>query len=711
MPPKKQLKKADKAQEPAAAKSVKHHEEDRQGGWVEPTTVTVKPPEQLALTDKELETEHTRVLTAKDPVAPKNVVRFSFKERVYKLDASVEQCALHFELEGNLMHRESEDGKRILAEIDAIRIAQERAAEAEAMTVQGGEGGAAPEGGAAGVSDKKLRNQFNYSERASQTFNNPLRERPTVTEPPPSVGFNSMVTQWEVFDAFLEDIEVKSIAKDKSSQQQQKKPQAGGGEKEEEEETQKEAAKEGDIVHSAAMSKSLKVMERMVNQNTYDDIAQDFKYWDDQSDTFREGEGTLLPLWKFFTDKVRRKHVTALCWNPEYYDLFAVGYGSYDFMKQGSGVICCFSLKNPSHPEYSFTTETGVMCLDFHPQHSSLLAVGCYDGTVMIFDIRNKLNKPIFQSTVKTGKHTDPVWQVCWQEEDLAKNLNFFSISSDGRVTLWTMSKNELQFTDVMELKLAGIANSSGEEAGEETSLVGLAGGMCFDFHRTSEHLFIVGTEEGKIHKCSKAYNSQYLDTYTGHYMSVYAVKWNKFHPRVFLSASADWTVKLWDHSQKLPLMSFDLGNAVGDVAWSPFSASVFGAVTNDGKVHVFDLAENKHEPMCDQKVVRKSKLTHVVFNPKQPLLLVGDDRGGVLCLKLSPNLRKTEVVREKEKEAAAAGAGDAAVKKPPPKKRGAEAEGAGAAEAQKVLTPADKEVNKLEQLLGLGDKPQRAAN
>ena len=28
-----------------------------------------------------------------------------------------------------------------------------------------------------------------------------------------------------------------------------------------------------------------------------------------------------------------------------------------------------------------------------------------------------------------------------------------------GRVTLWTMSKNELQYTDVMELKLAGIAS------------------------------------------------------------------------------------------------------------------------------------------------------------------------------------------------------------------------------------------------------------
>jgi len=82
-------------------------------------------------------------------------------------------------------------------------------------------------------------------------------------------------------------------------------------------------------------------------------------------------------------------------------------------------------------------------------------------------------------------------------------------------------------------------------------------------------------TEEGKIHKCSKAYNSQYLDTYTGHYMSVYAVHWNKFHPRVFLSSSADWTVKIWDHTQKQPLMSFDLGNAVGDAQWSPYSSSV----------------------------------------------------------------------------------------------------------------------------------------
>lgn len=145
--------------------------------------------------------------------------------------------------------------------------------------------------------------------------------------------------------------------------------------------------------------------------------------------------------------------------------------------------------------------------------------------------------------------------------------------------------------------------------------------------------------------------------------MAVYSVKWNPFHPRVFLSCSADWTVKLWDHKVSTPIMSFDLKNAVGDVAWAPYSSTVFAAVTSDGKVHVYDLSENKREPLCEQKVVKRAHLTHVIFNQQgtlcwrwtpmitaqsypvvlvaDPIILVGDDRGGVNSLKLSPNLRK----------------------------------------------------------------------
>ena len=84
-----------------------------------------------------------------------------------------------------------------------------------------------------------------------------------------------------------------------------------------------------------------------------------------------------------------------------------------------------------------------------------------------------------------------------------------------------------------------------------------------------------------------------------------------------------------------------DLGSPVGAIAWAPYSASVFAAVTADGKVHVFDLGISKTDPICVQPVVRKGKLTHICFNADYPIIVVGDDHGCVSSLKLSPNLRK----------------------------------------------------------------------
>lgn len=45
------------------------------------------------------------------------------------------------------------------------------------------------------------KNQFNYSERAAQTFDNPYRNRGVATMPPPVSGFTATVTQWEIYDS------------------------------------------------------------------------------------------------------------------------------------------------------------------------------------------------------------------------------------------------------------------------------------------------------------------------------------------------------------------------------------------------------------------------------------------------------------------------------------------------------------------------------
>jgi len=85
----------------------------------------------------------------------------------------------------------------------------------------------------------------------------------------------------------------------------------------------------------------------------------------------------------------------------------------------------------------------------------------------------------------------------------------------------------------------------------EESIVAGLGSGTCLDFNSHHDHLFLIGTEEGRVYKCSIAYNNQFLETYESHHMAVYTVKWNPFHPKVFMTCSADWTVKIWDHTCK----------------------------------------------------------------------------------------------------------------------------------------------------------------
>ena len=157
------------------------------------------------------------------------------------------------------------------------------------------------------------------------------------------------------------------------------------------------------------------------------------------------------------------------------------------------------------------------------------------------------------------------------------------------------------------------------------------------------DHEYLVGTDAGDIARCSRAYASEYVAVHRGHAMPVYAARWNRLHPSVFLSASADWTLRVWDARAAAgagAALSFDLGAAAGDAAWAPASATLLAAVADDGRCHVFDLAASRLAPLCSQRVTRSGRPTRVAFSPRHPVLLVGDSKGNVTCLKLSPNLR-----------------------------------------------------------------------
>lgn len=619
--------------------------------WL-PPKVLLKPANQvLGLSEKELDEDLTRILNANNPLAPQNIARFNNKEACFKASPMVDHHVFHFEYEGYLIYTGGglDDGAAALekgaGEEGKSAAVGTSTSTAEAANNAEEEGGAEDKSAAAAAPNK---NQFNYSERAAQTVNNPSREKSTNTEPPPQRTCSFTVNQWTIYDAYVED----AAQKERAQKEKAKAPAAAANTKHKGDDEKASllppASEHGPggveevYYKNAELRKMMVVMERMANQNTYDEISQDYKYWEDASDDLGDRKsGKLLPLWKFMFQKDKKKQVTAVCWNPQFSDLFAVGYGCYDFSRQGPGMIACFTLKNPSYPEFTFSTESGVMCLHFHPQHPSMLAVGLHDGSVVVFNIQKKGETPLYRSGSK-GRHTEPVWQVCWQKDNLDDNLNFCSVSSDGRITQWTLLKNELLPTDVIALK-----DDAKNKTTEDELVFSLIGGCCFDFHKKSDHLFVVGTEEGKIFKCSKDYTSQYLLEFEGHKMAAYSVQFNPFQADYFLSCSSDWLVKLWGQNQASPILSFDLNASVGDIAWAPYSSTVFAAATAEGKVFVFDLHQNKYGPMCEQQVVKKGKLTHVSFNPFQPIILVGDDKGNLISLKLSPNLRKMTAVED----------------------------------------------------------------
>ena len=62
--------------------------------------VLLKPADQLQLSEAELKVEHERILNAKNPYAPDNIVRFNFNQNEFVKDMHVDQFATHFQLRG-----------------------------------------------------------------------------------------------------------------------------------------------------------------------------------------------------------------------------------------------------------------------------------------------------------------------------------------------------------------------------------------------------------------------------------------------------------------------------------------------------------------------------------------------------------------------------------------------------------------------------------
>ncbi|XP_064387275.1 dynein axonemal intermediate chain 4-like isoform X2 [Halichondria panicea] len=421
------------------------------------------------------------------------------------------------------------------------------------------------------------------------------------------------------------------------------------------------------ILKSNNLRDNLRMMERAVTQNIYQSkqalyrkllVVVDPDVPSLNIKSLPLSNPHLEKLWSFSCPLTRRRNVTCMAWNKLNIDIVAVGYGDFGFRGTSTGLVCCWSLKNPQYPERIFNAPSGITSVSFSQNHPNLLAAGLYNGVVVLFNVRGTAHESVLDSRDALHKHSAPVWQVRWVAKERAvgenKAENLVSISVDGKVLQWSIRKG-FESMQLMKLKrmvkpkqqskrvktkqTPSRINPSNPVPSNQPGAVNVGGeayisqhapGMGFDFSSRDSNIYLACTEEGYIHKCSCSYNEQFLETYTGHTGPVYRVTWSPFVPTLFLSCSADWSVKLWSQDSTTPLHSFHAAQkSIFDVCWSPSDSRIFGCVS-EGRIEIWNLEHNILDPMILHKPNSGIQQTCITFAQETQVVLVGDEMGAV---------------------------------------------------------------------------------
>ncbi|KAJ3304591.1 WD repeat-containing protein 78 [Kappamyces sp. JEL0829] len=404
------------------------------------------------------------------------------------------------------------------------------------------------------------------------------------------------------------------------------------------------------------------ILQQGIETDENDDAQLDF----DEKEQHREDDTeTVVPrlkfLWFFRCELTKGRQVLDMSWNKQNEDILAVSYGeSKTLLHSSTGLILVWSAKNPEWPDRIYESSSPVTSVDFSKSNPGLLAAGFMDGRVVIYDVRKNDTKWIMNGGDTAGKHRDPVWELKWVErervvgDEQSRGETLISVSTDGRVTQWMIRKG-LEYTDLMVLKRVTKQKANAGKANEKSNsfIARQTGGLCFDFNAKDSNVYLVGTEDGQIHKCSSSYNEQYLNTFSTHTGPINKVKWSPFLSNAFLSCSADWTVRLWNHELEDEVFKFQSGkDTVNDIAWSPHNSTMFGTVSSNGRLEIWDLRYSVLDPVINHSVLDR-QLTAMCFASQGPIVVTGDDYGAVSVFKICKNGGGYMTSKEEEQDTA----------------------------------------------------------
>lgn len=325
-----------------------------------------------------------------------------------------------------------------------------------------------------------------------------------------------------------------------------------------------------------------RVVERALNQSIYD-ITVDYSS-DAQDRNTSRGQG--LSSRVVFQDKrVQNRAVTSLDWSHKYPELLLASYAAQDdpMSLDPHGTVFVWNMHMPNRPEYVFTCNSAVLAAKFHPSQPHLILGACQSGQVVIWDTREKTT-PVNRTNLSQG-HTHPVYAL--ELVSVVNKLhNIVSMSTDGLLCVWS-DNNLHQHSKEVRMK-------HGKEEITTTS---------FAFPKSSQNSLIMGSDEGWLYKGHVYDNEGIYDAFQAHKAPITSVQ---YHPsqknnnlaEYFLTASFDWTVKLWSNKINRPLLTFESArDYVLDVQWSPVHPALFAMGDGTGRLDIWNISGDSDVP------------------------------------------------------------------------------------------------------------------
>uniref|UniRef100_A0A672SD74 Cytoplasmic dynein 1 intermediate chain 2-like n=1 Tax=Sinocyclocheilus grahami TaxID=75366 RepID=A0A672SD74_SINGR len=345
---------------------------------------------------------------------------------------------------------------------------------------------------------------------------------------------------------------------------------------------------------------STRFMERALSEHV--DVFFDYSGRDMEE---KEGEmqaGTKLSLNRKFVDDhwSKQRVVTCLDWSPQV---------RYLLISEGS---CDTEDWKKHQAQTVFHQPSAVMSAVFAKFHPNLVVGGTYSGQIVLWDNRSNKRTPAQRTPLSAAAHTHPVYCVNVVGTQNAHNL--ISISTDGKMCSWS-----LDMLHLLTQPSKSVAVTS----------------MSFPLGDVNN--FVVGSEDGSVYTaCRHGSRAGISEMFEGHHGPITGIHCHTAagpvdFTHLFLTASFDWTVKLWSTKNNKPLYSFeDNSDYVYDVMWSPVHPALFACVDGLGRVDLWNLNNDTEVPTVSMSVDGSPALNRLRWSQSGREIAVGDSEGQI---------------------------------------------------------------------------------